>query len=447
MTGPQTMAEKMLARAAGRPRVTPGEIIDARVDVAMSHDNVALVQKQFRQIGIPKVWDPDRIVVIYDHRAPADTELTARNHAEGRAFVKEQGVRHFYDMKAGICHQVMPEKGHVWPGQVILGTDSHSTLYGAFGAFGLGVGATEMAGIWATGSLWLKVPESVHITVRGAFPAWVTAKDLSLRIIGDLGIDGCDYRSAEFHGPTIRSMSMAGRMVLANQAMEMGAKVGMIAPDETTWAYVRPRAIPPPDADAIARCAIPDEGARYVEHLAYDVDTLEPQVACPHSVDNVKPLSEVAGTEFHQAFIGSCTNGRMEDLAAAAEVLRGRVLAPHIRLIITPASMEVYRDALQAGYVTTLLDSGAVVTNAGCGACLGGHMGILAKGEVCLSSSNRNFQGRMGSRDSAVYLASPAVVAASCVTGAFTHPAELPPPSAGPPRVRARVGAGLVVIQ
>jgi 3-isopropylmalate/(R)-2-methylmalate dehydratase large subunit len=422
---PMTLAEKILARASGRESVAPDQIVVASVDLALSHENADLVRKSFREIGVARVWDPDRIVIILDHRIPAESEKTAATHKAIREFVADQGIRHFYDVgRGGICHQVLAENGHVLPGMVVVGTDSHTTTHGAFGAFATGIGATEMAGVWTEGKLWFKVPATLRIEVGGALPQWISAKDLILYIIGQLRSDGADYQAVEFDGPAIRHMTVASRMVLANLAMEMGAKVAFTPVDEQLLNYLKKHT----HAD-LAGCDAwqPDRGAHYEKVLRLDAAEVlqEPQVACPHAVDNVKPLSALGTVPVHQAVLGSCTNGRLEDLEMAAYVLAGRRVHPRTRLLIIPASQQVYLEALRLGYLETLVAAGAIVNPPGCGPCVGVHQGILAAGEVCISSTNRNFIGRMGSKDSEVYLASPAVVAASAVVGRIAHPQEV----------------------
>ncbi len=401
-----TLAEKILARASGRTSVAPDEIVVAGIDLAMSHENADLVRKSFQEIGVRRVWDPDRIVIILDHRVPAESEKTAATHKAIREFCAAQGIRNFYDVgRGGICHQVLAERGHVRPGMVVVGTDSHTTTHGAFGAFAAGIGATEMAGVWTEGKLWFKVPSTFRIEVNGHLRPWISAKDLILYLIGMLGSDGADYRAVEFDGEVIRGFSQASRMVLANLSMEMGAKVAFTPVEELQ-----------PDADA-----------RYERVIRINAteELKEPRIACPHSVDNVKPLSEVAGLPVHQAVLGSCTNGRLEDFEIAARVVAGRQVAPGTRLIVIPASQRIYLEAIRLGYIQALVEAGAIVNPPGCGPCVGVHQGILAAGEVCISTTNRNFIGRMGSKDSRVYLASPAVAAASAVAGVIAHPAEV----------------------
>jgi len=414
-----TLAEKILARASGRAAVSPDQIVVARVDLAMSHENADLVRKSFLEIGVARVWDPSKIVIVFDHRIPAESEKTAATHKAVREFVAAQGIRHFYDVgRGGICHQVLPENGHVRPGMVLVGTDSHTTTHGAFGAFATGIGATEMAGVWTQGALWFKVPRTLRIEVEGEFRPWISAKDLILYIIGMLGADGADYRAVEFDGPAIRRMTVASRMVLANLAMEMGAKVAFTPVDEVLLDYLRPRTTE--KLEAIS--ADPDAQYERVIKLDAGEDLWEPQVACPHQVDHVQPLSALGEVPVHQAVLGSCTNGRLEDLEVAARIVAGRTVHPRTRLVVIPASQQIYREAMRLGYLETLVAAGAMINPPGCGPCVGVHQGILAAGETCVSSTNRNFLGRMGSKDSFVYLASPAVVAASAIAGKLAHP-------------------------
>jgi 3-isopropylmalate/(R)-2-methylmalate dehydratase large subunit len=410
--------EKILANASNKKEVNPGEIVEANIDVAMTHDLTGpLAMKSFNEIGAKKVWDSNKIVIILDHLVPASSVISAGLHKIVRNFAKEQNIKNFYDVgRGGVCHQVMPEKGHVRPGEVIVGSDSHTCTYGAFGAFATGIGSTEMAAVFATGKLWFRVPEVIKVEVTGNLPNLVTAKDLTLKIIGEIGADGAIYKGLEFCGSTIRDLSIDGRMVLANMAVEMGAKAGIIEPDQKTIDYVKART----DKPFTAFKSDPD--ATYERTVHVDVSELEPQVAVPHSVDNVKPVSEVAGTHVDQAFIGSCTNGRIEDLRAAAKILKGKKIAKGVRLIVIPASQEIYLNAIDEGLIKLFMDAGATVGNPNCGPCLGGHMGIMADGEACISTSNRNFIGRMGSTKSFVYLASPATVAASAITGKITDP-------------------------
>ena len=417
-----TLAEKILARAAGRASVTPDEIVVADIDLAMSHENADLVRKSFLEIGVARVWDPSKIVIIFDHRVPAESEKTATTHKAIREFVAAQGIDAFYDVgRGGICHQVLAEQGHVRPGMVVVGTDSHMTTHGAFGAFSVGIGATEMAGVWTEGKLWFKVPATLRIEVEGEFGPWISAKDLILYIVGMVGATGADYRAVEFDGPAIRRMTVASRMVLTNLSMEMGAKVAFTPVDEVLLDYLRPRV--PEKLKMLG----PDAGAVYERTIRLDAgkELREPQIACPHAVDHVQPLSALGDVPVDQAVLGSCTNGRLEDLAIAAQVVVGRTVHPRTRLIVIPASQHIYREAMRLGFLETLVAAGAIINPPGCGPCVGVHQGILAAGETCVSSTNRNFLGRMGSKDSLVYLASPAVVAASAVAGKLAHPESI----------------------
>jgi len=415
------IAEKILARASGKREVTPGEIVEAKIDVAMVHDLTGpLTVKSFQEIGVEKVWDNQRIVIVLDHLVPASSGRAAELQKIMRDFAREQGIKNFYDIgRGGVCHQAMPEKGHVRPGNLIVGADSHTCTYGAFGAFATGIGATDMASVFATGKLWFKVPGAIKIDVTGKFQEFVTPKDLILNIIGEVKADGAIYKGLEFTGSTIRNMSIDGRMTLCNMAVEMGAKNGIIEPDETTLRYVKERTEKPFNS------VKSDPGSSYERVLNFNVKDMEPQVACPHSVDNVKPISEMGEVEIDQAFVGSCTNGRLEDLRLAARLLKGKKVRDGVRMLVTPASQEIYFQALKEGLMETFIEAGAFVCNPTCGPCLGGHLGLLAPGEVCITSSNRNFIGRMGSPEAHIYLASPATVAASAVTGKITDPRSL----------------------
>ena len=414
-----TFAEKVLARKASLDSVIPGQIITVRPDRLLTHDNTAAIARQFAKIGVRQLADPNKSVIVLDHVVPAANETYARGHKEIREFVREQSIASFYDVGEGICHQVLPEKGHAWPGALIVGSDSHTPTHGAFGAFAAGIGRTEAAAVVATGEIWLRVPQSFRILVHGRLPRRVSAKDVILHIIGDLRADGADYRSVEFAGETVQSMSVASRMVLCNMVAEMGAKNGLVLPDETTRRWLRGR------VDVVYEEVYPDADAVYERVIEYDVSTLAPQVAKPHRVDNVGNVAEVAGTRIDQALIGTCTNGRLEDLEAAAAVLRGRHIAPTVRLLVLPASREVLLAALEAGVITDLVTAGATVLNPGCGPCLGAHEGCMAPGEVTISTANRNFKGRMGCKEADIYLASPATVAASALVGAIADPREV----------------------
>jgi 3-isopropylmalate/(R)-2-methylmalate dehydratase large subunit len=417
------ITEKILAKASGKTSVNPGEIVDANVDMVMVHDLTGpLAVEAFKKIGVKNVWDNKKVVVILDHQIPAESVTAAELHKTMRKFAKDQNLR-IYDIgKGGICHQVMPEKGHVLPGTVIVGADSHTCTYGAFGAFATGIGSTEAAAVFATGKIWLKVPEAFKINVDGHFQKYVTPKDLILHVIGKLGAGGAIYKSAEFTGPAIRAMSIAGRMTVCNMTVEMGAKNGIIEPDGITRKFLEKRAAKPLVPFEYLKS---DADASYERVVDIDVTDLTPQIAYPSSVDNVKPASEMSNVQVEQAFIGSCTNGRIEDLRVAAEILKGRTIKDGVRTLVIPASQEVYRQALTEGLIEIFTDAGALVCGSTCGPCLGGHIGLLASGETCVSTSNRNFIGRMGSKEASVYLASPATVAASAITGRITDPREL----------------------
>ncbi|MCG2827973.1 homoaconitase large subunit [Methanothermobacter sp. K4] len=414
-----TVSEKILARASDKDRVEAGEIVMASIDVAMTHDLTGpLSVESFERIGRERVWDPEKIVVIFDHQVPADSLDAAQNHMIMRDFVREQGIKNFYDVREGVCHQVLPEKGHVVPGEVIVGTDSHTCTHGALGAFTTGIGSTDMAMVFATGKLWFRVPETIRFEISGSLRKHVYAKDVILNIIGEVGADGATYMACEFAGETVADMSVSDRMVLSNMAIEMGGKTGIVEPDEKTIKYVKRR------SDKPYRVFRTDPDAPSLSVMEVDVSDLEPQVACPHNVDNVKPVSEV-DVEIDQVFLGSCTNGRLSDLRDAAAILKNREVADNVRMLVIPASREVYRRALSEGLMEIFVDAGALVCNPCCGPCLGGHVGLVGPGEVSLSTSNRNFRGRQGSPEAEVYLSSAAVAAASAVTGRITHPAEL----------------------
>jgi 3-isopropylmalate/(R)-2-methylmalate dehydratase large subunit len=416
----KTISEKILARASGRVELSAGEIVKAMVDVAMMPDlTTILAVNAMKAMGVERVWDPERVVAILDHVAPASTLMAATVHRDIRRWAKEQNLKHLYGVESGVCHQVLPEKGHVKPGYLVIGADSHTCTHGAFGAFATGVGSTDMGAILATGKIWLRVPETIKVQVEGELPQLVTPKDVILKTAGLIGADGATYDALEFHGDTISNMSVSGRMTLCNMAIELGGKAGIVEPDDKTYAYLRER------TDGIFHPVFADEDASYRMVQDVSVDDLEPQIACPHKVDNVKPISEMAGTKIDQSFIGSCTNGRLEDLKIAASILKGKKIHPDVRLLIVPASQNVYLEALDAGIIRDLVEAGAMFSNPSCGACFGGHIGLLAPGEVGLTTSNRNFRGRQGSPESDVYLSSPAVAAASAVTGVITDPREL----------------------
>jgi 3-isopropylmalate/(R)-2-methylmalate dehydratase large subunit len=414
-----TIAEKILAKKSGLPAVIPGQIVDAYPDLVMSHTATWRSVSVMEKVGATKLYDPDRIAVVLDHIAPAKSEKNAADHVKSRAFVKKYGIRKFYDVDAGIAHLVLMEAGHVAPGDLIVGTDSHCTIYGSLGALGSGIGYTEVTSVWITGKLWMKVPESYKIVLRGQFSKGVYSKDLMLHLIGSLGADGCTYKSVEFYGDTVQNLSISERMTMTNLAMEMGVKCAFVPADAKTHEYLagrlRNRAYEEIHADA---------NAVYSKELDLDVSQLEPMVACPHEVENTKPIGEVAGTRIDQVFLGSCANAKYEDLAVAASILKGHRIHADVRFIITPGSKEIMLEAMRTGVLATLVESGGTLTNPGCGACAGDG-GILADGEVCLSTANRNFLGRMGSNKSSIYLCSPATLAASAIKGVISDPREL----------------------
>jgi 3-isopropylmalate/(R)-2-methylmalate dehydratase large subunit len=423
----KTVVEKILARAAGRPAVSAGDVVEPAVDLAMSHENGALVINQFLEIyqgtGLPpRIWDPSRVAIIFDHRVPAESPKTATNQKKVREFVAANGIAKFHDIRGdlgGICHQILPENGYVRPGAVVLGTDSHTTSHGALGAFAFGIGATEMASVWALGTaLNVEVPATIKVVVKGKLPPMVGPKDIILHLVGLLTAEGANFRVLEFHGDTIRTMSTSGRLTLCNMSVEAGATSGIVPADAETLRYLKEDAGVTDPVTPV----VPDADAAYVRTVEIDAATLEPQIACPHTVDNVKPIGQVAGTRVHQVVIGSCTNGRLDDLEAAAAIVRGKKVAQGVRMLVFPASGRIYAQALLKGLIGDFVQAGAVVMNPGCGPCLGVHEGALGDGETALSTTNRNFKGRMGNPTSDVYLCSPAVAAASALTGVITDP-------------------------
>ncbi len=411
-----TFAEKVLARGAGQDSARAGDMLDVRPDRVFSHDNSAAIRRIFLETGASRIVYPDRVAITLDHAVPAPTSQHAQNHAEIRAWVAEQGITHFFDVGRGICHQVLSEEGIVLPGEIVMGSDSHSTHFGWLGAFGMGVGRTEMAALWATGELWVRVPETLQITLTGKPKPGVTAKDISLHIIGAWGADGAQYRSVEFGGDTLSYLSPDERAVIPNMMAEFGAQNAYLPPDEIIFEYLQSRANRPYTA------VYPDEDALYSERQTVDVASLSPIVALPHSPDNTTSLADVIGTPIQQAFLGTCTNGRYSDLEAAAKVVCGKQVK--IRLIVIPASAEVLKKAISTGVLQTLVDAGASIGIPGCGPCMGNHMGIPAPNEATISSANRNFRGRMGTADAPIYLSNPYVVAASALTGMISDPQE-----------------------
>jgi 3-isopropylmalate/(R)-2-methylmalate dehydratase large subunit len=422
-----TVVEKILAKAAGRATLQAGDVVEPRVDLAMSHENAALVVNQFHEVfkgtGLePKIWDPSKIAIIFDHRVPAESSKTASNQKKVREFVAQHGITRFHDIRGdegGICHQILPENGYVRPGAVVVGTDSHTTSHGALNAFAFGIGATEMASVWSLGvALNIEVPHTIKVEARGRLAPGVGPKDLILHLVGLLSAEGANFRAIEFHGDTIRGMSTSGRLVLCNMTVEAGATSGVVPGDQETVRYLREVAGVKDEITLVT----PDPDAVYERTLEIDASALTPQVACPHTVDNVKPIDAVVGTRVHQIVIGSCTNGRLDDIAAAADIVRGRKVAKGTRMLVFPASSRIFQEALDKGYVLDLMKAGAVVMNSGCGPCLGVHEGALGDGEVALSTTNRNFKGRMGNPNAEVYLCSPATAAASALTGVITDP-------------------------
>ncbi len=424
-----TMVEKILARATGQAAVKAGDVLEPRVDLAMSHENGALVLNQFQEIyegtGLPaKIWDPEKVAIIFDHRVPAESAKTATNQKKLREFVREHGINKFHDIRGdegGICHQILPENGYVRPGYVVVGTDSHTTSHGALGAFAFGIGATEMASVWALGRvLNVEVPQTIKVVVRGKLNRQVYPKDLILYLIGQLTAEGANFKVIEFHGETITGMSTSGRLTICNMAVEAGATSGIVPPDAETLRYLKEVA----GVQEPLQIFGPDQDSAYERVIEIDAADLAPQIACPHTVDNVKSVGAVAGVPIQQVVIGSCTNGRLDDIEVAARALAGKKVARGVRMLVFPASARIYREALDAGYIATLMQAGAVVANSGCGPCLGVHQGALGDGEAALSTTNRNFKGRMGNPRADVYLCSPAVAASSAVTGVITDPRE-----------------------
>ena len=415
----KTIAEKILAAKSGARAVCAGEIVDAYPDLVMSHTATWRSVSVMRKIGATKLFDPERLAIVLDHVSPAKTEKYAQDQQTSRNFAREFGIAKFYDVDAGIAHLVLMENGHVKPGDLIVGTDSHCTIYGALGALGCGIGYTEVTSVWVTGKLWMKVPSSIRFVLNGRFAPAVSAKDLMLYLIGKLGADGCGYKSAEFYGDAMPQMSISERMTVANLAMEMGSKCVFIPPDAATEQYLTSHGLQRNAYQPVYA----DPDAAYERELLVDLSGMEPMVACPHQVENTKPISAVVGTRIDQAFLGSCANGKYEDLVVAAKILDGRRVDPRVRFIVTPGSKQIMLEAMNSGVLQSLIESGALVTNPGCGACAGDG-GMMADGEVSLSTANRNFVGRMGSSKSSIYLSSPATLAASAIKGALADPRE-----------------------
>ncbi len=421
MSGPMTIAEKILAEHAGCEFVEPGQLVDVKVDVALGNDITAPIAIEiFKKAGVKNVFDRTKIALVADHFTPNKDIKSAEQVRMLREFSEDQALVHFYEGgEVGVEHCLLPEKGIVLPGDVVIGADSHTCTYGALGAFATGVGSTDLAAAMITGRTWFKVPESMKIVYKGELQPWVSGKDLILYTIGDIGVDGALYMAMEFTGPVIEKLSMAERMTMSNMAIEAGGKAGLINPDDTTRDYVEKRATRPYNVFHS------DEDAGYAKVIEYDCSTIEPQIAFPHLPENTVSISEVGTVELDQVVIGSCTNGRIEDLEVAARILEGKKVAKGLRLIVLPATPSIWSEALDRGFLKIFADAGAVIGPPTCGPCLGGHMGILAKGERALSTTNRNFVGRMGHPESEVYLASPAIAAASAVLGRIGSPSEL----------------------
>ncbi|MBE9528045.1 MAG: 3-isopropylmalate dehydratase large subunit [Proteobacteria bacterium] len=416
-----TITEKILAKHAGKKSVQPGELINAKVDIALGNDITAPIAiKQFRSIGAKKVFNRNKVVLVPDHFTPNKDIKSAEQCKVLREFAHEQKISHYYDGgDAGVEHALLPEQGVVVPGDVVIGADSHTCTYGGLGAFSTGVGSTDLAAAMITGELWFKVPETIKFVFKGKLNKWVTGKDLILHIIGDIGVDGALYRAMEFTGKPIERLSMDSRLSLCNMAIEAGAKCGIIAPDAVTEAYVKTR------AERKYKFYASDPDAEYAEVREYNCADIEPKVAFPHLPENTKNISQVGKVRIDQVVIGSCTNGRFEDLEVAAKLLKGKKVSDHVRLIIIPATPKIYSDAMESGFFKTFLKAGAIISPPTCGPCLGGHMGILAEGEKALTTTNRNFAGRMGHPKSEVYLANPAVAAATAVKGFIAGPEAL----------------------
>lgn len=407
-----TLIEKIVMKNTGKADVMPGAIVTVNVDRVMIHDIfIPFVVDKFYEMGFKKVWDADKVVLIYDHLVPTSAVEDVRHFQIGDAFVKEQGLKNFHRAD-GICHQLMPEMGYAKPGNIVFGTDSHTTTYGCVGCFSSGIGYTEMASVLGTGEMWIRVPETIKVVINGELPEGVYAKDIILRLIGDLRSDGATYKVLEFSGSTVDAMSVASRMTIANMAIEAGAKAALFAPDEKTAEYSKV------SLEDVAWLKA-DEDASYCKVMEYDAKDLVPVLACPSQVDNIHPVSELEGTKIDQVFIGSCTNGRLEDLKAAADIIRGKKIAPYMRLIVTPASRSIYIEAVKAGYIKDFIEAGGIVTQPGCGLCCGRACGIMADGERIVATNNRNFLGRMGSNKVEIFLASPATAAKVALKGSI----------------------------
>ena len=414
-----TMAEKILSRASGRADARAGDFVTARPDFVMSGESAAGVYLRMAEAGVDTVWDSERIILFLDHYSPAPNARSAGIQKLVRELARRFGIKHFYGERAGICHQALPELGFAAPGRLILGTDSHTTTYGAFGCAGTGIGYAEMAYVFLTGELWLRVPETIKFVISGTPEKFAMGKDIILLIAGLFGADAARYRSVEFHGPAAGALPLSSRMTMSNMSVEIGAKFGLFPPDDTVFSFLEGR------VKGTFEPVFPDQDALYEEVHEVDIEGLSPLVARPPRIDDVVPADGLEDVTIDQAYLGSCTNGRLDDLAAAAEVLMGRKVHERVRLIVTPASYEVYREAIKRGIITSIIESGGCICHPGCGACFGGHMGVLAAGDTCVSTTNRNFVGRMGSPEARIFLANPYVVAASAVAGRIVHPDAL----------------------
>jgi len=416
-----TITEKIIAAHCGREEVRPGDLVVAKCDLIMGHDVTAPPAiQEFRKIGVPKVFDQERLVLVNDHFVPNKDIKSAGMARAMREFAREQGVEKYYEVgRSGVCHVLLPQEGLVAPGDLVIGADSHTCTYGALGAFSTGVGSTDLAAAWATGEVWLKVPETIAFEYSGTPSKWAGGKDVILLTIGTIGVDGARYMAMEFRGPAVRSMPLHDRFTMANMAIEAGGKNGIFEPGDSVREFLDGR------TDREGRFLSSDPDCEYARTVEIGLDGLEPQVACPHLPENVKPVDELAGTRIDQAVVGSCTNGWIEDIRLAAGVIEGRKVHPGVRMIVIPATPEVYSTALREGLVEIFVEAGAAVSTPTCGPCLGGHMGILADGEVAVSTTNRNFVGRMGHPGSKVYLSNPAVAAASAVAGEIVHPEKM----------------------
>lgn len=421
MPRPMTIAEKILAKHAGLDEVKPGQLITTKLDITLANDITGPVAiKEFNKIGIDKVFDKERVVFVPDHFVPNKDIKSAQQAKIVREFSQAQNLKNYFEVgRMGIEHALLPEKGIVTAGDLIIGADSHTCTYGALGAFSTGVGSTDLACAMASGETWMKVPPTIKVEFNGTLNKWVSAKDLILHLIGDIGVDGALYKVLEIGGTAIESMEMDGRLTICNMAIEAGAKAGIIIPDEITREYLKNRSLREPVFYTS------DENAEYEKVLVYDVSKIEPTIAFPHLPENTKPISQVGEIKIHQAVVGSCTNGRLSDLKVTAEILKGRKVHPEVRLIVFPGTQDIYLEAMKLGYIQTIIEAEGAVSTPTCGPCLGGYAGILAESERCISTTNRNFVGRMGHVESEIYLASPAVAAASAVMGKICAPSDL----------------------